>query len=191
MSIQQYVLRSVYGAWRFALMDKTALGWFDLTAAGFWRSFGAALIVAPFYFLVTLAPAGDSTMEQSAAIGLSASLLIYVTTWVAFPLLMAFIARMLSLSHSYGSFIIVHNWSQVVIILALLPLNLAGLMGLGEQGVAMAGFLVATGILVYKWFVARTALQTTAFTAVGVVMVDLLVARLVLGLVQVSLMAGA
>ena len=42
------VIRSIYGAWRLALLDPSGLNWFDVSIEGFWRSFFAAAIVAPF-----------------------------------------------------------------------------------------------------------------------------------------------
>ena len=37
----------IYGAWRLARLDVTGMEVFDRTVAGFWKSFFAAVLVAP------------------------------------------------------------------------------------------------------------------------------------------------
>ena len=44
---QQEVIRSIYGAWRLPWLDRSGMGHFNLSVDGFWRSFFAAVLVAP------------------------------------------------------------------------------------------------------------------------------------------------
>ena len=171
----QLVLRAVYGAGRLALWDKSALNWFELSVAGFWRSFAAVLIVAPFYFLVILTPPGETSGEV-AGIGFLGGLAVYLLSWIAFPVVMIAVAHLLSLSRTYVTFIIVHNWSQVIIMAAFLPLALARAVGIaGEQAVAAVGMILSILFLVYKWFIARHALGAGAGAAVGITVLDVLI----------------
>lgn len=176
VSLGQLVLRAVYGAGRFALWDKSALVWFELTVAGFWRSFAAVAIVAPFYFLVILTPPGEGSAEAAPGIGFVGSLAVYLLSWIVFPVVMIVVARLLSLSRTYVAFIIVHNWSQVIIMAAFLPLALARAVGVAaEQAVAVVGLVLSILFLVYKWFIARHALGAAAGAAVGVTILDVLI----------------
>ena len=46
--------RALYGASRLARLDPTGLEYFRNTRGAFWRSFNAALIIAPFYSALLL-----------------------------------------------------------------------------------------------------------------------------------------
>ena len=46
--------RALYGASRLARLDPTGLEYFRNTRGAFWRSFNAALIIAPFYAALLL-----------------------------------------------------------------------------------------------------------------------------------------
>ena len=43
---------SIYGAYRLARLDAAGMSYFDTSVAGFWRSFFAAVIIAPFYAML-------------------------------------------------------------------------------------------------------------------------------------------
>ena len=43
---------ALYGAWRLARLDSGGMGYFDRSIAGFWKSFFAALLVAPGHILL-------------------------------------------------------------------------------------------------------------------------------------------
>ena len=51
MPPKQEIVASLYGAWRLMRLDPTGMTYFNLSADGFWRSFFAAVIVAPAYVL--------------------------------------------------------------------------------------------------------------------------------------------
>lgn len=187
MTPVQYVLRSIFGAWRLAMFDKSAMTWFDLGVSGFWRSFAVALLVAPIYFLTILVPIENPQTEQPIEVGFAVNLAIYVLTWIVFPVVMIFIARILGLSRCYVPFIVAHNWSQIIIVLAQLPINLVRISGVFDQQAAvLAGMVVFFAILAYNWFIARTALRATAGVAAGVVVIDLLIEILVIVLLQAA-----
>src|SRR5215208_2179413 len=85
---------AVGGALRLAVGDRSGLGFFDASLAGFWRSFRAALICYPLYLvLVGL----RITPAQSAAAGLPRIFVVetiaYVISWTAFPLLVLQLSR--------------------------------------------------------------------------------------------------
>lgn len=187
----QLVLRAVHGAWRFALWDKSGLNWFELTVTGFWRSFAAAAIVLPFYFLVILTPPGG-TSGEATGIGFLGGLAVYLLSWIVFPVVMIAVARLLSLSRTYVTFIVVHNWSQVIIMAAFLPLALARAAGFaGEQAVAAVGMILSILFLVYKWFIARHALGASAGAAVGVTILDVVIDEFLVEAGQLWLAAPA
>ncbi|MFP6706517.1 MAG: hypothetical protein VCE75_10895 [Alphaproteobacteria bacterium] len=186
------VTRSIHGAWRVARMDPDALDYFDLTIDGFWRSFAALLVVAPFYIIFLILNYGNQAGLElptapvvSTEFYVAVKLVAYIIGWLAFPLIMVPILRLLDLSQNYVPYIIVWNWSNVLVMAVILPTVLlfppAAQTGAAAKMVLM-GAQIAT--LFYGYLVARAGLRCKIFTAVGVVVLDLLLSLLL------SLMAG-
>lgn len=173
MAILSEAATSIYGAYRLAHFDPGGMTYFDTSERGFWHSFYAAVIVAPFYALLlavsfpTLRPAPDPlpfAVTESIA---------YVIAWTAFPLVMAAVTRRLARWDRFIGYIVAYNWASVVQNAVFIPVNLAwsaGLVG-GDAGFLM--WLIAVLlILAYSWFIARTALALTPLGAAGIVVLD-------------------
>jgi hypothetical protein len=172
MPDREEVLRSLYGAYRLARMDVSGMGHFNLTVEGFWRSFFAAVLVAPGYAILI----GEKLIARPEPLDLGWVVLIegttYVLGWMAFPLAALILTYLLNLSRNYVALIVAANWAAVIQTGAFLS---AVLLSLVLPGL-LAGLLltiVTGGILFYQWFVARTALQTTGGIAFALVLVDL------------------
>jgi hypothetical protein len=152
---------SLWGAWRLANLDVSGMRWFNLSTDGFFRSFFAALLIAPAYFLVAWVasqPVDPGTPPRSIA----ADVLSYPLLWLVIPVLLAATAKPLGFSRQYAAGVIALNWAQVVIMAVVLPITLLALTGgLGPFG-ALLYISAYAASLFYTWFVLRTALETTA-----------------------------
>jgi hypothetical protein len=170
---QQEVVRSIYGAWRLARLDQSGMAQFNLSVEGFWRSFFAAVLVAPGYALLVVQELTSRPEAVSPAWAFVVETLAYVIGWAAFPLIAIIATHLLGLSRNYAAMIIAANWAAVLQIALFLVA-----VALGFVLPALAGFLVTiatVAILSYQWFVFRTALDTTGGIAIALVLVDLLV----------------
>ena len=118
---------SVYGAYRLARLDPNGLRFFDASPAGARRSFYAAAIVAPFYALMLAVgapePASD-TLRFSLVEGIA-----YVLSWVAYPVIVEWLTRLLGCRERFESYLAAYNWSVVLQNAAVFPV--AMLTGLG------------------------------------------------------------
>jgi hypothetical protein len=173
MPDQEEVLRSIFGAYRLACLDRAGMGFFNLSVDGFWRSFFAAVIVSPGYALLVTQELLARPEEISASWAFVVETLAYGVGWAAFPVVAIGLTHLLGLSRNYPAMIIAANWAAVIQIGVFLAA-----VGLGLLLPGLGGFTVtvATGaILFYQWFVIRTALDTTGGVAVALVLVDLLV----------------
>jgi len=173
MPTGQEILDSVFGACRLALLDASGVRWFSVSVPGFWRSFTAALLVAPpFALIVALRFDPQARTIESFCLVESVT---YVLGWTVFPLVMIPVSWALSLSGRYITYIIAYNWSgvvQVVVALPLVLLNASGLLPAVVIGVL--GLLVTGALIFYQWFIARAALEAAPLAALVVVAVDLL-----------------
>ena len=178
MPARAEVLSALYGAYRLAWFDPSGMGYFNLTVDGFWRSFFAAVLVAPAYaILVGLQVASE---EEPVDLGL---LLVtesigYVLAWGAFPLVAIVLTRLLGLDRHYVALIVALNWSAVLQTALFLAVVLIGPL-LPEVLGTLAITLTTGAILVYQWFVIRTALEATGGVALMLLLVDLIITSLI------------
>jgi hypothetical protein len=181
------VRSALVGSLRLARGDRGGLGCFDRSLDGFWRSFLAAALSYPLYLvLLTM----RVSLAQWQAAGGPRIILIetigYVISWVAFPLLMLSVVRWLGREHRFFDFMVPYNWCQLPqsVLFVLVGLDSeSGMLGdPAAQGIEIAA---AIAVLVYEWYIARVALETTGTAATLVVVVDL-----VLGII-ISRAAGS
>lgn len=172
------ILSSLYGAYRLARLDASGMTWFDLTVDGFWKSFFAAVLVAPGYALIVALSLQENPAPAPWIAILVVQTLAYAIGWVVFPIAALFATRMLGLGARYVPLIVAANWAavlQMVLFLAALLFQ-AGFPG-GFGGLAVGVITVA--ILFYQWFVVRTALETSGAIALALLLLDLLLNALV------------
>jgi hypothetical protein len=182
------ILRSLTGAWHLFLDRADALRYFDISIDGFWRSFGAILLILPSYALVALAERTriltDSINDGFDGGAFLANKVISIgVDWVAFPIVFAFIAGPLGLGRTYSTFIIARNWGTV---LAVMPFAFVALLYLaGILSAGMADFLsLAFWIVVirYSYLIARRALAAEIGVAVAVIVSDFALSLSILSL---------
>ena len=174
------VVASLYGAYRLARFDAGGLRFLNDSTEGFWRSFFAAVLVLPFY-LVLLVVRHATAMEHVAGVRFYAiEMIAYVIAWVAFPLIMASFARILDRDRFYVRFIVAYNWAAVLQNGVYLPITILTAAGLFADPLANTLGLAALGVIVvYVWFVTRTALEIEAGKAAGIVGLDFLLSILI------------
>jgi hypothetical protein len=176
MPDREEVLSALYGAYRLAWFDVSGMSCFNLTVEGFWRSFFAAVLVAPAYavLLGLRMPAEDVNIPLvvlTEGIG-------YVLAWCAFPLAALVLTRLLGLDRNYVALIVAHNWSAVLQMAAFLTVVLLGVILPAVLGTLLVT-LTTVAILVYQWFVIRTALRTSGGIALMLLLVDLVITTII------------
>ena len=172
--------KALQGAYRLARFDSGGLGHFDATPRGAMRSFYAAALVAPFYavFVASRQAEGDMPAEPVRMAVIEG--LAYVFAWVAFPLAMAWLTRVIDRERRYLVFVAAYNWCQVPQYALHLGVALALAAGMmGEQAAAFFGLVTFLYVLAYTWFVVRVALEVSGVVAAGIVGVDFLVGMLI------------
>ena len=171
MPDREEVYRSIYGAYRLAFLDPSGMAYFNLSVDGFWRSFFAAVLVAPGYVLLV----AQKLTAQPDVLDLGWAILVqtlaYGLIWAAFPLVALVLAQLLGLSRNYVPLIVAVNWAAVLQLGVLLAAMALGLLLPALEGLVL--LVVTGGLLFYQWFVIRTALRTTGGIALLMVLVDL------------------
>ncbi len=176
------ILRALYGAYRLARFDAGGLTYFDATPGGFWRSFFAAIIVLPLYLLLLAVRLQSGLPEGTPARFLAIELIAYVIGWVIYPLVMATVTRVIDRKRHYIRYVVAYNWASVWQNVLYLPVAILSVTGLLAGSVANFIALAAlAAVLVYAWFVARTALALPGLHAVPLVALDIVLGLLLNG----------
>ena len=163
------------GCLRLARGDRRGLEYFDRSLDGFWRSFMSAFLSYPFFLI--LLTMRVSLADWKAAGGLPIILIEtigYVISWVAFPLIMLSVLRWIGREHRFFDFMVPYNWCQLPQSILFVVIGLQSESeALGSSLSQMLEFAAAIAVLVYEWYIARVALETSAAAAALVVLVDL------------------
>lgn len=165
------ILAALYGVWRLMRLDQGGMNWFNLTIEGFWRSFFAAVPVAPFFALLIYLDLSAQPETINVGWAATVSMVVYGLSWALVPVVAIGVTKMLDLSPGYVPLVVAYNWVSLPQILLQTLVSLIGTTGLVPEG--LSGFLMIVAvvyILVLEWFVVRTALQTTTATAIGIVL---------------------
>jgi hypothetical protein len=183
-----YVRGQLETALRVARLDRDAVRDFDQSIDGFFRSFYGIILCAPAYVFIILAerrmaasavaefPADGFLPPPPISLGyLTLETLIYVVYWLSFPVAMIFLARLIGAGSRYVPFVVAYNWTNCIVLFAtVLPylFYLAGIVPIA--GAFFLSFPILLFALSYRWIVAVESLETTAMTAVGIVLFDFL-----------------
>ena len=166
------------GAWAIMRGRADGLIRLDLSLEGFWRSFAAIVLLAPFAVLAFIsqqrlaAAAGED--PATGGIGLEAVALL--VDWLAFPLVFAILARPLGVGGRYVPFIVARNWAAVIIAAMLAVVDGAHVLGLIPSQFTPVLQLVAVAVaLRFFYVIARTTLGVPVAVAIPIVVLDILI----------------
>jgi hypothetical protein len=168
------------GTLRLARGDSGGIACFDSSVDGFWRSFRAAFLCYPLYLILLSFPVvlGDAPIEEvDAGRFFAAETIHFVTSWVAFPLVVLPIVDFLSRGDRFLVFMTAYNWCQVpqtVVFAAVALLGGAGI--LSPNAMLVVDLILGVGALVYEWYVARVALALSGALAGLIILADVLLA---------------
>ncbi|MFQ6017291.1 MAG: hypothetical protein ACE5KF_03780 [Kiloniellaceae bacterium] len=174
------IVYGIYGAWRLARLDRGAMALFDSTAEGFWKSFFAAVIVAPGYVVLLSLDPGSGEWNAGWPRIVVVQVSAYTLGWTVYPLAVNQICNSIGKQARFIGYIVAFNWSQVIQV--MLPVVLVAAaevlpLGMGQ----LLNIVVFIVILGYQWFIARTALEVTPMGAVGFVVLDLVLGFVIRG----------
>jgi hypothetical protein len=169
------------GCLRLARGDRGGLACFDRSLDGFWRSFRAAVISYPLYLMLLAMRVSVAEWQQSGGWRIvTVETIGYVVAWVAFPLLMLNVVRWIGRAHRFFNFMVPYNWCQVPQSALFVLVGLVSAGGvLSTQASEAMDLTAAIATLLYEWFIARVALDTTGLVAILVVLLDLVLGVLI------------
>jgi len=175
--VTQKTANAVLGALKLARFDASGLKLMESSRDGFFNSFWAAVIIAPFFILFLALKWQSGFVEGDIVRYAVIEASVYIMSWVLFPLVMIEICKIFGWQKNYFAFGTARNWTVLVQNSLYLPIAMADVSGLIDITTSAPMLqVVFIYMLIYSWFVARGALGVSALAAVGVVVADLAVA---------------
>lgn len=166
---------SLYGAFRLAQGDAKGLAFFNVSTEGFWRSFAAALLIAPPFIILLGVRHVVSDSEIALLRYSSIHTLSYIISWLAFPLLVFYLTDMIDKSQRFIRYIVVYNWTSVLQNLLYLPFAILVEAHLIQGSLTtLIGLILLGVVLLYTWFITKSALEISNLLAFGFVVIDLM-----------------
>jgi len=169
------IARGVQGAWRLARLDPGGMDEFDKTVEGFWRSFWAAGVLAPVYLFMMSMDFTTIDDQSSPVRFVAIETIALVIAWVAFPLLMFHVTKLIDREANYIGYVVAYNWSHLIQMLIILPVQVLSPIGPSGEIAGGAAFLLLVAtimILFYVGYIAKTALKISGPMAAGIVAID-------------------
>jgi hypothetical protein len=174
--------RALYGAYRLARFDSSAIDYFRNTRGAFWRSFNAALIIAPFYIVLLLMRHEMGEVSTPAFYFISVETISYIISWVAFPVVVDLLITTMDRREKYIRYIIAYNWAAVLQNLLYLPMAMLSVNGMfSNSSAGLLALIILAFFLVYTWFITKTALNIPSGRAATIVAIDFALGLLIKG----------
>ena len=174
--------RALYGAYRLASFDSSGMDYFRNTRGAFWRSFNAALIIAPFYVCLMLMRYKMGEISTSAFHFISVETSSYIISWVAFPVVVDLLITTMDRREKYIRYIIAYNWAAVLQNLLYLPMAMLSVNGMfSPSSAGLLGLVILIFFMVYVWFITKTALNIPSGRADTIVAIDFALSLLIKG----------
>ncbi len=180
------ITRSLKGSWRLLLGDPRGMSFFDTSIDGFWRSFGVMILCLPMPLIELSAQrllpvAGRIAPEvMQGPLYWLGGLGAYALSWIAYPVLLALLAKPLGIARVYVPYMVARNWTTLIGVVPSLVVTVLFLLGflpleaVGPLNLAALGFG-----LYYAWQVTRIACAAPPGLTGGLVALDFLVSLVV------------
>jgi len=175
MASMAEVHRGLYGAALLAKFDRDGLNAFGHEGIDAWRSFYAAVIVAPMY-LIWVAIYGQPHPEGTPFVSvLLFETLSYAIGWLIFPLVLWHLSPVLGCRDRFFHFLAAYNWVALIQNSLFIGMDLLfALVGAPDGARGFLGLAVLVYVLLYGWFVAKEGLGLAAGPAATVVALDMI-----------------
>jgi hypothetical protein len=179
------ILSSIYGAYRLALGDKKGLDYLNISYVGFWQSFTAAMLIIPPFMLLLCLRYFVNDSDVNLLRFFSVHSIAYIIGWVAFPLLIFYLNNIFNNGQRYIRYIVAYNWASVLQNFFYLPFVILIEANLLQGNITTVIGLFLLGLmLIYNWYITKTALELSNSFACTLVCIDFTLSILLNSIIQ-------
>jgi hypothetical protein len=168
------IFKALYGIFLLLRMHSGAAGMFNLTVGGFWKSLFAGVLVLPAHVLLTIQTVEDAPAVPFGIGDVITDLLIYVIVWLAYPVMMVAVTRVIDRQARFIDYIVPYNWAMVPVGYLLGAITCLGLFGHISRETEINLFIIAyAAVSVMLAVIAQRQLRIGPFLAFGIVILDI------------------
>lgn len=173
-------LSSLWGSIELAQFDRNALDRFDMTMAGFWRSFSVVLVLVPVFLLTMYLQNTYILRIERTPNAYNLLLLSFLVEWVIFIALLAGITRFLKVFDDFPGAMAVYNWCRPVALSFLIPVYAAGASGLaGQELMALLFYIALTLRSIYLGYILHLTLRVGFGAILAIILLDFVLGQVV------------
>ena len=169
-----------YGFFLIIKFDEKFKDHFENSEEAFWKSFYAAIIVAPLQLIHEWGLYISSDEKPNLARTIPIEVLEYTILWILFPLVMTYITKVINREEQYFRYIVSYNWLQMCISITIMPLIILSVFNF--LPVSASTFLETMVFLIfisYNIFIAKITLKLQTGPSFSIVLIDILLSLLV------------
>lgn len=168
------VARALDGAVALVAGRPVPPGSFDFSVFGFWFSFAAIVLVLPSFAVNVAASGAVMARLGDGAVPFGSLLLRQAMDWLALPIVLWLLVRSIGLAERYVAFVVVRNWTLVVLeAIAAVPAFLLNLGLLSDGVFILATFAACVFAYAVEYRVIRGVLARTTTEAIGFLVLDI------------------
>jgi hypothetical protein len=185
MADRPSIRENLAGAWMVMNGNPAGLARLDVSVNGFWRSFAAIFLLAPYLVLgfidqTKLQESSDPALAATASDNVGLQLVATGVDWLVFPLVFALLARPLGVADRYVPFIVARNWAAVIASTFFAVVTVAHLFGLASDAALPYLLIIVLGVtLRFSYLLIRATLGVPVAVAVPIVFLDILLSLVV------------
>ena len=171
---------SLSGAWDVMNGRAEGLRKLDLTIDGFWRSFGAVVLILPVALVALASERVAFAAHGGEAVALTGGyvvlrLIAVIVDWLTFPVILALLARPMGIAARFVPYIVARNWAAVLVAAMFAVPHLFHALGVLPTGMLPFVLLLLFGIAVwFAYVIVRTAMQVPPVLAIPIVVLEIL-----------------
>ena len=174
------IVNSLFGSLRLACGDKNGMNYFNTSHLGFWRSFTAAIIVAPIFALLLSVRYAVSSNDVNLFRFVLIYAIAYIIGWVAFPIIINYVTDVLGHGKKFVRYIIIYNWASLLQNFIYLPFAiLVEAQLIHGTAASIIGLCLLSLVFLYTAFITKTALEVSNGIAAAIIVFDLILSVII------------
>ena len=153
---------------------------FENSHEAFWKSFYAAIVVAPLQVIYEWGLYISLDEKPNLTRAIPIEVLEYTILWVLFPLVMTYITKVINREEQYFRYIVTYNWLQMCISIIIMPLIILSVFNfLPISASTFLETMVFLLFVTYNIFIVKIALKLQTGPSFSIVLIDVLLTLLV------------
>ena len=174
------IAKILHGFFLIIKLDNRFINSFHNNEKYFWKSFYAALLVAPLQIFYEWGIYIKLEEKPSLIRIIPIETLEYIILWFFFPLVMTYVIKAINREEKYFKYIITYNWFQMGLSITIMPFIILSIFNFIPLTIGtLFETLIFIAYIFYNVFIAREIFKLTNGPSFSIVLIDILLTLLI------------